>query len=90
MFEFYHAAGFVSFDGRIVESWSNGSAYTGRLHIAVIRDVTIQIGLISRQQTVQIQTIYGSGNMMFPIENEHRPQAEQLIAAIKSAKAAAS
>ena len=86
MIEFFHASGFVSFDGRVLESWSNSSSYTGRLHVAVIREVRIRTGMLSRQRVVEVQTIYGAGNFMFPIGDEHHAKVEQLIAAVHAAK----
>ena len=74
---------YVSFDGRVFEVWGPTKP-TGRLHVATIRAVTLEPG---RRDEVRldVQTVWGPGNLALSLPAAQRPAAEQLAAAIRQA-----
>lgn len=85
MFESFFGKGFVRFDGSVLESWQPNAEGSGRLHVAVIKSLTIsQLG--KDQHCMEIDTIYRTGSIAFSFSGEHLHAAQQLKQLVEAAR----
>jgi len=86
MFESNLGSGFVCFDGRVLETWQSNIEGSGRLHITVVKALSI-----SKQGKdmyfMEIETIYRTGNIAFSFKEEHLPVAQKLKQLVEKAQA---
>ncbi len=86
MYESYLGKGFVSFDGHVLETWQPNNDGGGRLHVAVIKALSI-----SQQGKglyfMEIETTYRTGNIAFSFGEQHLQAAQELKLLVEKAQA---
>jgi hypothetical protein len=84
MIEVWLGQHLLCFDGRVLEAWGPTRA-TGRLHVAAIREVVIQPAKRD-ELTIDVQTIWGAGNLLIRFPAAQRDAAEQIAQAVRQAQ----
>jgi hypothetical protein len=76
--------GLVTFDGSVVEQFHSRANFCGRRHVAVIGEILFHDD--GDLTYLDLRTVFRSMNLLIPFRAQQRPQAQQLVAAIRAAK----